>query len=61
MAEIIKFVPQDKGAKGVNVGEVIWVNYYPYDGSPDFIKVPLSVIKTYEDGSFDGELERAET
>lgn len=59
MPETIRFEPQGKNPHGINLGDIIWVNYYP-DKTEDFIKIPLVVIKVYEDGSWDGEIEEAE-
>ncbi len=43
----------------VNLGEIVWGCLYS-DLEDDFLKLPLNVIKVYEDGSWDGELYWAE-
>lgn len=59
MPETIRF-EAGKNVPGINLGDILWVDYYPDKTIEDFIKIPLVVIKVYEDGSWDGEIEEAE-
>jgi hypothetical protein len=47
-------------AKTPEVGETVWVNYYPAHGSEEYMAIPLTCTKVYQDGSWDGYLEEGE-
>ena len=61
MNERIEFKPIISTNKfpELHIGEIIWVDKYN-DSEDDFMRVPLRVLRIFNDGSWDGELDEAE-